>query len=661
MADVFWVGGTGAWSEHATHWSNTSGHSGGIYHGSVPGADDNVIFDILSSAAEAAYTMTIDIAATCLDFTMDGPSATDATKITWAGTSALAISGSFNLSGGTAGITRSYKGVITFNATAGTKTITTNGVAIYSFVLNGAGGTFQLADSLTIQGLTRTNGVFDTTTNLTTVTIATVSGATILGDYTGTSSFYNLSRTGAAIKTDAISINGNWTITHTVAWNGDSAINRLLFWSSVIGTPRTITITGTTGNTFSNIALKGIAMVTGGADLDLSTALLCPGLASDCGENSGITFTTGVSQYWYKASGNDSWSTLGNWYLGTGGLGGAGRVPLAQDTAILDDLSFGAAGMTLTQDMPRIPTTTFCGDDGAHPVANTPTFTTSLAASVFGSLTLTPLMTLTASTQPYLFDGRAAGMPVGGWTLTSAGLTWAKDISPRTYGGTLKLLDDLITTGSIYVFGMVTFNTNGKSITCANFRQSSGGDYTLIMDNTLWTITGTGTVAWSPFTTPGVSTFTLSATGSTVKFTDTTNTALTFAGASKTYNNLWFARGASTATNTIIGTNIFADIKDTGTEAHSLLFTTGTTNTVTTWSVNGSLVKLITVVSTTTTNAILAKAGGGTVLGSYLSVDYITGSPANTWYMIASTDGGHNTNVYFVTSTCWRATMGVGV
>ena len=65
MANRYWVGGTGNWSNTA-RWSETSGGAGGA---SVPTAADNVIFD--TGSASDNYTVTIDTAATCLDFTME--------------------------------------------------------------------------------------------------------------------------------------------------------------------------------------------------------------------------------------------------------------------------------------------------------------------------------------------------------------------------------------------------------------------------------------------------------------------------------------------------------------------------------------------------------------------------------------------------------------
>jgi len=199
MADRYWVGGTGNWdASTTTNWSTSSGGAGGA---SVPTASDNVIFNTSSSTAENAYTVTITATATCLDFTMDGPSTTDATKVTWAGSAALNISGSLNLSGGTVGITKTYTGTITFNATSGTKTLATNSVPFLSSIdFNGVGGTFQLATDFRLSGaksIFRTNGTFDA--NGKTITLDTATNG-FQGSFTGSNSLYNLVKTGGVNK-----------------------------------------------------------------------------------------------------------------------------------------------------------------------------------------------------------------------------------------------------------------------------------------------------------------------------------------------------------------------------------------------------------------------------------------------------------------------------
>ncbi len=626
----YWVGGSGN-SNDTAHWSASSGGAGGD---GVPTASDDVIFDTASSTAEAAYTFTVNATFTCLDFTMDGPSATDATKVTWAGTSDMAISGSLNLVGGTAGITNNYTGSIVFNAASGTKTISFNGLfCAGNLAFNGAGATFQLSNTLYFSNakvLTLLAGTFDANGQL--VHFAGTGGG-INGAFTGSSSFYDLRRQGTAIKTGNLDIYTNITVTHTLTIDGNSATNRTLINSSVIGTPRTIDITGTTGNSFSNVDFKDITMVTGGADLDLSAIA---GGSGNCGGNTGITFTTADTWYWYADTGSFSSQLL--WFTATGGAGTRidsdarnAKVILPQDTLVFDDLSFTAGSKTVTQNMPRIGTTTWLGDDGAHAVTNVPTFTTSTAASVFGSLTLanSTLMTLTASTQTYTFEGRAAGMPGGGWTITSGtGNTWAKNPTLNAYDGTYVFSDDVVTTGTIshlsghWVFDNRNITANAYTTNIAGLPKSSSS---IGMNMNL---TGTGNIF---FFNIGLSSADF--TSSTIKFTNTSNSAIGTAFGAWTYNLIWFDRGASTASNTI-GTGSFTigELKDTGTAAHSILFTAARTYHITTFTVNGTAGNLITLNSTTTGVYYLIKDGGGTVSCNYLDIYHCVATPELTWY-----------------------------
>lgn len=620
---AYWFGGTGNWSD-AAHWSNNSGNVPASLLGHAPTASDDVIFDMLSNATD--YTVTVDATATCRDFTMGAPLAG---KVTWAGSASfiLNIYGNLNLSGGTAGITMTFTGSgIALKATSGTKTITTNSVPISSKIdFSGAGAIFQLADKLTssfpgtsgASNLVLTNGTFDPNGK---EVEFTGTGYKITGAFT----FYDLTFTGTAIKTTTLFLNANNTVTHTLTIAGNSAINRILITSDTIGIPHTIDITGTTGNSISNADFKDI---TGAGGPITGTSI------GDCGGNTGITFDAPANQFWYKASGAaNNWSTVGNWYLGTGGSGGAGRVPLPQDTAIFDDLSFGAAGMTVTQDMPRIPSTTFKGVDGIHPVANTPTFTTSTTASVFGSLTLVAGMTLTASSQDYTFEGR------GSYTLTSAGKTWTKNVIFNAPGGIYVFVDDFINTIVLNCTnGTLDALTNNVNVTTRNFALSSVGlNATVNMGSGTWVMTYSGVAvsSWS-----AASNKTLNANTSTIKLTgSTTNDNITFAGGGKTYNNIWFSRGASTGSITISGNNTFTTLKDDGSAAHSLIGTVGSTQHVTNWEVSGAGT-LIKIDSTTTGTWNLIKDGGGVVSADWLDIQHCVATPDNTWYA-----GTHSVN-----------------
>ena len=647
---VYWYGGSGNWSDHTNHWSNNSGNSPSSPLGHTPTSSESVIFD--ANSASDNYTVTVDAHATCLDLTIDKPTGVGK-KITLAtGPYNISISGNLNFIGGNAGITISGTGSFLFIASSGTKTITNNStVTTQAFIFNGT-ATFQLVDNIISNrgggntALLLSAGTVDFTTNNTTVTL--LQSSTIIN---GAFTFYNLSwspttpttNVSHTIKTDII-------VTHTLTIeNGATVTNRCLITSDIIGTQRNITLTGTTGNSINNTDFRDINIINiadgNQVDIDLSNI---DGKSGDCGGNDGIIFTTGANQYWYKSSGaSNNWSTITNWYLGTGGSGGVGRVPLPQDQAIFDDLSFGAEGMTITQNMPRIPSTTFCGDDGLHPVENNPTFTTSSGCSVFGSLILTPNMTLTASTQQYTFEGR------GDYILTSAGKTWAKIIAVYNAIGILRLGDDFNSSTYIYTGYSGRFDANDHNVTIAflyNAIALTTAGYIIDMGNGTWTINAlypsTTNLFWYS---AGYANMTFNAEGSTLKFIDSSNTNGVFTSYGWAFNNIWFDRGTSTGSNTLTYSSNYNDIKDTGTVAHSLLLSAGTTKTVNTFTVNGTAGNLITLASTTTTKATLL-VNSSKIRCEFLNVDYIIGSPINSVYMRSGTciDGGHNSQVYFI-------------
>jgi len=68
-ADYYWVGGSGNWTDYATHWATTSG--GASFHSQAPTLDDNVYFDANSFTA-AGPIVTVDINASCHDMDWTG-------------------------------------------------------------------------------------------------------------------------------------------------------------------------------------------------------------------------------------------------------------------------------------------------------------------------------------------------------------------------------------------------------------------------------------------------------------------------------------------------------------------------------------------------------------------------------------------------------------
>lgn len=257
---MFWVGGSGNYSDATNHWSTTSGGSPGA--GNLPTAADDAVFDSLSNAT--AYTVTFDtaVAKVCKDLKFLAAPATSGT-ITWAGTQSITISGSLLC---LSGMTRTYSGAITFNATSTGQTVTMNGVSLASAVtFNGSGGDWTLQDGFSIATSTITLTTGTLNTNGVAVTCGVFSSAAA-GTRTltlGASSF-TVSATGNSWNVSStLTLNANTSTIKQTDVSGDTTFTGagLTYYnleiSGGIGTKTTFT----GSNTFNNIVYvtNGIA------------------------------------------------------------------------------------------------------------------------------------------------------------------------------------------------------------------------------------------------------------------------------------------------------------------------------------------------------------------------------------------------------------------
>lgn len=623
-ADRYWVGGSGTWDgTTTTNWATSSGGAGGA---SVPTLTDNVFFD--ASSSPVSYTVTTTSAAdgNCLDITIGNP-ASGVTTV--AGNGNINVAGNFSTA---SGVLWTISGGFTFKATSGIKTITTNGDSVGGgWTFNGIGGTFQLADNFTWQGvgnssrtMTLTNGTFDS--NGKTVTLnGAASGAGLIQNITGAFTFYDLTLTVSQAG-QVIGLGSNITVTHTLAINGPSATTRVLLASATLGTQRTITITGTTGNTYSNVDFRDIDIHDGAGQLDLSAI---SGGSGDVGGNNStdMKLTASVPQYWHTTStGTFTWSTAGNWFLGSGGTGGAGRVPLAQDDVYFDSSSVtGNATTTVQINMPLAGRSVdFTGITAANKLQVTQTASTWYT----GSITLVSGMGWLTNSGNTVLGGRGQGMPAGGWTITSAGLSWNATKIINAVGDTYKLMDAFSNPNALNL-SSGTFDANGFNVTISIFLFSNG--VTVNMGSGTWTLTSTGGV-WNG---SGASLMTINAQTSTIAITNTTTTAKTFAGAGLTYNNL-----TVTGDNiTVTGANTFNTVAvNNAGRTNGLLLTAGTTQTVRNMTTNATTTGATAILksATASSTATIQKAGGSTVCLDFMTVTDVTGVPANTWYMGAN-------------------------
>jgi hypothetical protein len=221
-------------------------------------------------------------------------------------------------------------------------------------------------------------------------------------------------------------------------------------------------------------------------------------------------------------------------------------------------------------------------------------------------------------------------------------------------GATVQLADALtIGSGRALSLSGGTFDANNKNVTCGFYRPSAGAvTRATIMGSGTWTILGATTTAWD---TPAAASHTVTPGTSTILMTAAT--AKTFVGGGRTFYNL--SQGGAGAL-TITGANTFNDISNT-TQPISILFTAGTTTTVSALSLAGTAGNLVTIGSVTAASHTLSKASG-TVNVSYCTISRSTATGGATWLastMAGNVDAGNNTGWNFTPGTAVGGLNGV--
>lgn len=669
MANRYWVGGTANWDATAgTKWALTSGGTGGE---PVPTTSDDVFFD----AASGANTVTVNLANTSFAKSINCTGFTG----TIAGTGTIGVAGSITL---VAGMTYSHTGAVTIT---GTGTLTTAGKSFSNLDVSGSGITVTLGDALTLstRNITVTQGTFDTanynvtcgsltsnsglarTISLGSSTIS-ISGSSAPLSFTSTNltfnagtsqinctatgffsfsgagaTFYNVSFTGGVTNSSTISggnvfnnlsftapsigispinISANQTVNGTLTCSGASGVRRIWLRSDTLGLARTITAATCAPSDcdFRDITIAGAAAPISGTRL------------GDCGGNSGITFPAAKTVYWNPASATGFASTSA-WAATSGGTTlSADNFPLAQDTAVVDNAS--RAGIGSNNDA-----TWNIGTFDAS--SRTTAFSMSL-----GNRGLTIYKdwkfgtgVVPAGNDTLTFSGRATQ------TITTNGVSWQGSIAIATAGSTVTLADALAIANNLTltsgVFDAVTYN-----VTAATCSISGSLSRTLNMGSGTWTLTSTGTV-WNAQT---ITNLTFNKGTANIVLSNTGTGSRTFSGGGRTYNKLTIGGATGTSTLTFVGGNTFSELASTKTVAHTIVFPSGSTQTVGAWTITGTAGNVVTLQSSSTSSYTLNKTGGGTVSVDYMSISRSTATPGSTWYAGAnSTDGGNNSGWNF--------------
>jgi hypothetical protein len=494
MATVTAAGGGGNWTTGAS-WV------GGV----VPTAVDDV------QLTGSSGNVTINAAAFCrsLDCTGYTGTLTHAAAVTLAIGDSTAGAGNvaLKLAAGMTYTLGASTATLTFVSTSATQqTITSAGKTMGTWLIDGVGSSYLLADNNTSVGLVTANAGTFNTGGVTCNWLAFDYGNSAARTISLGASAISVSRAiqgWTAINILNLTISPNTaTVTHTAAgvitsaygllnWNGLSVVfnstvqglsgtnnggifnnltinggtikNTTYLFNGSLTCTGTLTITGdssinriliassTTGTarpiqaasvTITNADFMDIA-AGGAANWNLSAIT---GGSGDCGGNVGITFTTAATQTWQGTAGGN-WSDISKW---------TSRTPLPQDNVIIN--AGFVASQTVVSDMPRLGKSIDFTGAGAVNWSNSSVF----GSSMYGSLTLTSNVTVS------LGGGHAlAGR--GAYTLTSAGKTFTPNITIVAPTGSYTFQDAFNSVNTLSVTAGA-LNTNSQTITCGSLQ-----------------------------------------------------------------------------------------------------------------------------------------------------------------------------------------------
>ena len=335
--------------------------------------------------------------------------------------------------------------------------------------------------------------------------------------------------------------------------------------------------------------------------------------------------------YWVGGSGN--WSDATNhWASSSNGTQGACNLPAISTNAHFDENSFTAGSNKVTIDTDFLE----CNDMDWTGSTNNPELTWSIDMwlDVYGNVTFVNGMTVTNSVPSS--TGQASIEFAGDGDLTSNGVTIGVSILIYGEGSSLSLQDDLVMSGnvneSVLTIGQSTnssFYTNDNDATItvlyADFLDSN---YTIDFGSS--TVNITSSYANLNFM-MGVS-GTVSANDSTIIISSDGK----FDGGDFSYGNVEFVGN----NHLIYGNNTYGYFDLASDVSQDIVFESGSTQTMSTVSLNGSSGHMHNLSSEDTTTVTFEKSGGGTVSSDYIYILYVDASPSDTWcYGTHSTEG----------------------
>lgn len=490
------------------------------------------------------------------------------------------------------------------NVGTGTFTVTINGGLCNNLTISSLDGAMTLAP--TTSGLTVYGSASIPTTNL-----------TITGD---------AAIVFAATTSKTITSNGT-TWNCPITFNGVGGTWQLVD-NLTIGATRTTTLTNGT------IDLNGKTLSTGSVSLSNSNSR-------------SITSTTPAQITISNTTGGTVWEmTSSDSFTGSNNI----TVDITGNNAVTKTINLGALAE---------------GNSFNFTVGGNGTTIAFLAGSFVNNLTITNSTCTLANTVlniygNFLLSGTNPTLTAGinfnfkassAKTITTSGSTIDGQLSFEGSGGTWALQDNLTQGATRTTYhSNGTINLNGKTFTVgASYYTDLGTKNITFNGGTLVcpaaTTTAFNNAAPSGFTTTaGTGTGKISMTGATIK---------TFVGGGSTYNCTLENAGAGPLV--IDGSNSFTDISNS---IHPAVFRfiSGTTTTVTNFSVSGTPGNLATIRSHTLGSPATLSKSSGTVSVSYCSIRDLTATGGATWQAYTTNgneDLGGNTGWLFAVGSTY--------
>ena len=264
------------------------------------------------------------------------------------------------------------------------------------------------------------------------------------------------------------------------------------------------------------------------------------------------------------------------------------------------------------------------------------------------------------TTLSYLYH--TGTLTTGTFAITNGSLDSSGNINCTTLtigNGNVYFYNNIVTLTGIFTFTAgILYGVNATFSSTTFVCSATANSRDITLDNCSWTVTGTGTV-WNLV---DGGTLTANLQDADIYITNTSVTAITFAGAGQGYRYLFIRRGAINTNQVILtGSNSFLGLYHTGGSTQTLTFPAGIdTYIYDTFAVGSS--SAVTNISSSSGSVPfnIIKFRPGLVICNNVSITRSAATPADTWYAVNSTNVAGNTGWIFGPPSRRLSSLGTG-